>query len=72
MSSKPALVEPPREHVCNALQILLTAAVREGGSVRYDEADVEMVIRRLRAAASSLEVAHDVESDAKEGQDVPV
>ena len=39
----------------NALAILVSAAVREGGSVRYDEADVELVLRRLRAAVQREE-----------------
>jgi hypothetical protein len=41
--------------VRNALAILVSAAVRESGSVRYEEADVEVVLRRLRAAVTKLE-----------------
>lgn len=41
--------------VRNALALLVSAAVREGGSVRYEEADVAAILRRLRAAVSKLE-----------------
>lgn len=47
--------ETPAEHIRNALAVLVSAAVRESGSVKYDEADVDAVLRRLRAAASKLE-----------------
>ncbi len=59
MSHKPSgysvTAETSAGDVRNALTILQTAAVREGGSVRYEEADVELVLRRLRAAVRRLE-----------------
>ena len=47
--------ETPAGDVRNALTILVSAAVRDGGSVTYEEADVELVLRRLRAAVTKLE-----------------
>lgn len=47
--------ETPAGDVRNALAILVSAAVREGGSVTFEEADVELVLRRLRAAVTKLE-----------------
>jgi hypothetical protein len=49
------VAEPPAEDIRNALAVLVNAAVREGGSVSYDEADVDAILRRLRAAVSKLE-----------------
>ena len=47
--------QPANEDIRNAANILVCAAVREGSSWRYDEADVTAMLRLLRAAVTKIE-----------------